>query len=421
MRRLRSLLGLPTCALLLLTSAAAGDNWDRFRGPNGAGNVTDKDIPTQWSEQEGVLWKTSIPGLGHSSPVIWGDKIFLQSSEKTGKQRHLLCLDARDGKVLWQKSIPAARAKTHQRNSLASSTPAVDAERVYVVFWDGNKIGMYAYDHQGELQWQRDLGGFTSQHGPGGSPIVHDGKVIYANDQDGTANLLALDARTGRVVWQRPRKAFRTCYSAPFILQREGRAPELIVGSTADITSYDPKDGSVNWYYTRSFDGMALRTVNAPLAHKGMIFAPSGDGSGARHMIAIKMGDKGDVTDTNLVWENKTAKGGLFPYVPCLLAQGDYLYAVNDLGIASCHEAATGKKVWEQRLGSAFSASPLLIDGKVYAVGEDGEVYVFKAQPTFELVARNSLKESVTASPAAANGRLYIRTWDHLYCIGKKK
>jgi outer membrane protein assembly factor BamB len=420
--RLHRILRVVACAIVLaLTSAAVGDNWPRFRGTDGTGTPPDKDIPIQWTKDDGsIYWKTPIPGVGHSSPVVWGDRIFLQSSEKSGEKRYLLCLDAGSGKVQWQKSIAGKKAHINQRNSLASSTPAVDGERVYTVFWDGEKIGMYAYDFSGKLLWQRDLGGFESQHGPGGSPIVYDGKVIYANDQDPSARLIALDVKTGQVAWQQPRKHFRACYSTPFVLKRDGRAPELIVGSTDSITAYNPRDGAVIWYYTRSFDGMPLRTVGSPIAANGMLFAPSGDGSGARHMIGIKMGDKGDVTQSALAWEDKVPKG-LFPYVPCMLALGDHLYAVNDLGFASCHEAATGKQVWSKRLGSPFTASPLLVDGKVYAVGEDGEVYVFKATTNFELIGRSSLGESVTASPAVANGRLYVRTWDNLYCIGKPK
>jgi outer membrane protein assembly factor BamB len=413
MTRLFSRLTLITGLLTLLVPGARADNWPRFRGPNGTGVAADKGIPVEWDEKS-VLWKTAIPGVGNSSPVVWGDRLFIQSA--TEKERSLLCLSVTDGKVLWTVTVPGAKGHTHDKNTLASSTPATDGKRVYVLFWDGKDIALHAYDFKGKDVWTRGLGGFKSQHGPGQSPIVVDDKVIFANDQDESSVLIALDAKTGKPAWQAERKHFRSCYSTPFLLERKGGATELVVASTAGLTGYDPATGGQNWAWTWKFDGMALRTVASPIYTKGLVLASSGDGSGARHMVAVKPGQPGgDNAKSALAWQNKSD----FPYVPCLLAKGDHVYYVNDTGLAGCHQLKNGASVWKKRLNAGFTASPVLIDGKIYAVSEDGDVYVLAASTTFKQLAKNSLGESVSASPAVADNRLFIRGKEHLFCIVK--
>jgi outer membrane protein assembly factor BamB len=412
-RRFPLVLGL---ALLACGLASAGD-WPRFRGPNGTGVAADKDVPVKWTASN-VLWKTQLPGIGHSSPIIHGGRVFLQTASADGQSRWLLALDAATGEMLWKTASPGQRAKMHDRNSLASSTPATDGERVYAAFWDGRNIHLGAYGFKnGELLWENELGSFKSQHGFGHSPMLVEGKVILANDQDGSAHLLAFDARTGAKAWQTERKAYRACYSTPLVRVRPDGQKELIVASTAGIAGYNPADGKANWWYNWSFSGMALRTVGSPILVGDLVLATSGDGSGDRHTIAVKLGVEGDVTADHLVWENRQKYP--FPYVPCLLKQGDYLYSVHDKGIASCHLARTGEEVWNERLGTVdFTASPILVDGKVYAVDMNGEVYVFEAAPKFKLLAKNALDEAVSSTPAVANNRLFIRGSKHLYCIG---
>jgi outer membrane protein assembly factor BamB len=386
-------------------------NWPRFRGPNGTGVAADKGVPVSWTQKHGVLWTKALPGAGNSSPVVWGDRLFLQTA--TNHERQLLCLAVKDGTILWKQSVPGAPADKHPKNSFASSTPATDGERVYVLFWDGEKVFLAAYTLEGKQVWQRDLGSFTSQHGPGTSPVVYNGKVFLANDQDGTAAVIAIDAKTGTQAWCAERRAYRACYSTPLIRKSAHGKAELIVASTAGITSYDPNNGAKNWWWTWHFDGMALRTVASPVAGQGLIFANSGDGSGARHAIAVRPGGKGDVTKTNLAWERKRD----FPYVPTMLLSRGYLFVVNDRGVASCRVARTGKTVWSERLGDSVTASPLLVNGKVYAVSEPGDVYVFPAAKEFKLLAKNSVGEQVYATPAVAAGKLFIRGEKHLFCI----
>jgi outer membrane protein assembly factor BamB len=392
----------------------AADHWPRFRGPNGTGLATDREVPVRWNMQQDVLWKTHLPGAGNSSPVIWDNRVFIESA--TSKERLLLCLDAAKGKILWQRSMAGTIVHKHPKNSFASSTPATDGERVYAVFWDGRHVFMSAYDFRGNRVWSRDLGSFKSQHGVGASPVVHGGKVFLNKDQDGAAVLVALDARTGAVAWQAKRRAFRACYSTPFVRMDEAGKPELVVASTAGITGYDPDDGREKWTWTWHFANMPLRTVGSPICHNGIVFAASGDGSGERHTVAVKAGGQGDVTRTNLLWEKKRD----FPYVPTMLVQGEYLFYVNDRGMARCHVARTGATVWEKRLEGPVTASPLLIDGKIYAINEKGDVYVLAAAGTFKHLAKNSVGESVFASPAVAGSRLYIRGDTHLFCIGKR-
>ncbi len=401
---------------LLFVGVAGAADWPRFRGPNGNGTAPDKDVPVEWTASN-VLWKAPLPGVGHSCPTIVKDHIFLQSA--TATERMLICLDT-GGKVLWKKSAPGGVGRTHDQNTMASSTPASDGERVYSVFWDGKGVALFAYDFKGKLAWKEKLGAFKSQHGPGFSPIVHDGKVIVNNDQDGSAVLLAFDAKTGKRAWRVERKAFRACYSTPFVHPAGRGQAQLIVASTAGIAGYDPRSGKEAWSYTWSFPGMALRTVASPIAADGLVFATAGDGRGDREMIAVKLGGKGDVTRTHLAWEkNKNT-----PYVPTPLAHKGHLYVVNDDGLAACYVAKTGAEVWRERLDrnvGKVSASPVLIDGKVYAFDVRGNVFVFAASPTFELLARNAVGESVFSSPAVADGRLYVRGSKHLFCIGKAK
>jgi len=408
------------CGLLTCAAAHAGD-WPRFRGPNGTGVSADKDVPIQWTATEGVLWKTPIPGRGNSSPITWSDRVFIQSSAADGSKRWLLCLNAVTGEVLWKQSAAGQAAHTHPKNTLASSTPATDGDRVYAVFWDGKDLLLNAYDFKGAPVWSRNLGGFVSEHGAGISPIVYDGKVILADDQgDKTdkppSRVLAFHAKDGTDAWKAERKSFRASYSTPFILKSDKGESELIVASTAGVTSYNPDDGAEIWNYVWSFPGQPLRTVASPITAGGLVIANAGDGGGDLSLIALRPGGKGDVTKTHLAWEDQKS----FSYVPTLLASGDYLYAVNDKGFASCHLAKTGAEVWTHRLNSEMSASPVLIDGKVYAAGEDGEVYVFEATPTaFKLLAKNSLGEGVMSTPAVAGNRLYIHGKDNLFCIGK--
>ncbi len=401
--------------LALLSLSVVAADWARFRGPNGTGISNDKEVPVQWSDKE-ILFKTRLTGVGHSSPIVIGSRVFLLSATDT--QRMLACFDASNGKELWTVRTPGSKAKKHAKSSFASSTPASDGERVFCVFWDGEAVSLHAYDLQGKPLWKHDLGSFTSQHGPGFSPIVEDGIVIVNNDQDGLATLLAFDAKSGEKLWSVDRRAVRACYSTPIVVELNNEKL-VMVTSTPGITGYNLRTGKEAWNFTWSFERMMLRTVGSSIVADGLIFGCSGDGSGERNMIAVKLSGSGDVTRTNLVWSRAINRAT--PYVPTLVAQDKYLYGVLDEGQAICLEAATGKELWRSRLAANVSASPILIDGKVYVCDERGEVFVFQAEPTsLKLLGRSSVGELIMASPAVAHNRLYLRGERHLIAIGKK-
>lgn len=401
--------------VLVLAAAGTAADWPRFRGPNGTGTASDADVPVRWTAADGVLWKAALPGIGHSSPVIAAGRVFLQSASEDGRDRWLLCLDAASGKVLWKAPSPGRAAHTHVKNSLASSTPAADAKRAYVVFWDGRDVRLAAYDFEGKRVWASNLGAFRSQHGPGFSPMVVGTKVIVTNDQDGAAALLAFDGETGKPAWQSARQAYRACYSTPFLRERPTDGPELVVVSTAGVTGYEPETGKESWNCTWPPAKKPLRTVSSPVLADGVIVATAGDGDGSRLAIGVQPPGPGGATDPKVLWEDRKS----FPYVPSPLAHGKHIYAVTDAGMAGCFVARSGEPVWQERLRGEFAASPILVDGKVYAVSTAGDVFVFAATTTFKLLARNPLGEAVSASPAVAENRLYVRGREHLFCIGK--
>lgn len=416
--------------LVVPAAAAHADNWERFRGPNGEGISTDKSIPIQFSATENLRWKTKIEGDGHSSPVIWGDRLFLQTAALDGSQRSLLCLDAKTGKELWKRSIPGVKAKVRFDSSLASATPTTDGKAVFVPFWNGKDIVMTAYDFQGEKLWERNLGEFVSQHGAGASPVLYKDLLIFSLDKDAyrdtskktgpvanPSTLFGLDKKTGKTVWETPREAIRACYTVPFLLEKPGAPTELIVTSSTAITSYDPESGKSNWYWTWTFRKDPLRTIAATTYTNGLLLACSGDGSGERLMVAVELKGKGKDIQPERIWDNIKQ----FPYVTCPLVKGEHVYFVNDLGVAGCFHAKSGKQVWFERIPDAkFYASPVMIDNKMYAVSEQGDVYVIDADTKYSLLAKNALGERVRATPAVANGALYVRGQNHLFCIGKK-
>lgn len=424
MRQTHLVMGLALVSLLAASRPGSADNWPRFRGPNGTGISTDKGVPVQWGPNE-VRWKTPLPGTGISSPIVWEDRLFVQSATSDGKQRLLHCIDTSNGKILWSQAANGSMARTHKRNSLASSTPATDGKQVYALIWNGQEVGISAYDFSGKLVWQKKLGEFASQHGAGTSPIVYQDKVFVNFDQDRSAkkdragkerpsSVIALDAKTGNILWQANRKGFRACYSTPCILERPGKAAELVVISTAGISGYDPQTGTEVWKWT--WTGHQLRTVASTIIGKDVIFATSGAGNGDRGMVAVKAGTKGEAGPASLAWHEESN----LPYVPTMLTVGDNLFWVNDKGVAGCNDILTGKSLWTQRLSSVgVTASPVLIDGKIYAPAEDGSIFVYSASTTFKQLARNSVGEPVFASPAVSNNRLYIRGKTHVICIGK--
>ncbi|MFO0935249.1 MAG: PQQ-binding-like beta-propeller repeat protein [Gemmataceae bacterium] len=402
------------CSASFSEFARAAD-WSRFRGENGSGQTADA-LPLNWNAST-TKWAVDLPGMGNGSPIVVKGHVYLQAASKDGSQRHLVSLNASTGKREWLTTISGKPAHVHVKNSLASSTPACDGERIYALFWDGDTVTLYGFDLAGKELWKKKLGGYVSQHGVGSSPIVVNGKVIVNYDQDGAAEIVAFDGKSGNKAWSASRKAFRACYSTPFM-----HGKNLVVSSTAGLTGYDPDSGTVVWNWEWKFDGMALRTVGSACEAGKLIVAISGDGSGARHTVVVDPESPMNASKPELKWEKKKDT----PYVPGPIALGDSLYWVTDAGMAMCLELKTGKVVWSERLFSKpVSASLILTQSTsneplVLAISETGQSAFFKATPGgFEKVSENNLKDAVFATPAVADGRLYVRTGRQLVCIGK--
>lgn len=411
---------LPSVFALAFSLTLSGADWPRFRGPNGTG-VAEGKMPE--IDPKKPLWKVAVPGKGVGSPIVVGGKVYLQSASEDGTKRLLVCLDASTGKTDWVKDRPGEKAHTHDLNTLASSTPACDGEQLYCVWWDGTAVSVQCYDLSGKELWSKSLGSYQSQHGVGHSPAVYGGKVFVNFDQDGKSVMVALDAKTGAEVWSAPRKPGRqACYSTPVILEQPGKPAAVVVVSTYAIDSYDPDTGKVNWHYTIEWSGSVLRAVGGPVLAGGLVIGHFGVGGGKdQYMVAVKTDGTGDVTATGKAWEIKNG----VPYVPCLLAKGDYVFWAYDLGgRIYCAEAKSGKPVWNEQVfkqdKKAVYASPVLVGDQLLVISYYGQVAVLKADKEFNEPAMTDLGEKVSASPAVADGRVFIRGEKNLYCFGKK-
>ena len=409
----------PTLALAILIAAShpsPAQEWTRFRGPNGTGISDAKTIPTKFTEAD-FNWKTVLPGTGHSSPVLWGDKIFLTSADENGEKFFVLCLNAADGKIIWQKESPLKPHKKHGRyNTLASSTPAVDAERVYICRTEAEHQVLLAFDHQGEKKWERDLGPFAGMHGAGMSPIVYEGKVVLSNEQEAESFLIALDAKSGELKWKTPRQTGdnETTYSTPCVFQPNGAAPTLIFNSeNHGISAVAPDTGKVVWEFPGAFD---KRSVSSPVLAGDLIIGSCGSGGGGNFVVAIRPGDAKGKKPEKAYEVRRSA-----PYVPTSVCVGDWLYLWSDAGVVSRVHAATGEINWQERAGGNFFSSPVCVDGRIFNVSTTGEVVVIPVSEKFEVLARNPLGETMHSTPAVSGGRMYFHTLKHLISVGGKK
>ncbi len=412
----------PALAIIgLLASLSCGlasaENWPQFRGADGSGISTQKGIPTTWSQGD-YAWDVAIEGIGHAAPIVWGDHVFVTSAEDVGAIRWLISLDAKTGKQRWARSIGMNRDKpVNAKGSNASSTPATDGERVYVLFSDKENFLVAAYSFAGDLLWRRNLGAYESQHCLGVSPIVVDDMLIVCNDQDGPSSILALDTKTGTTRWVTPR-AFRgqsTSYSTPIVVREPDQPPQLICASGATgISSLDLKTGAVNW----QSEEFPLRTVASPVYGAGLLIASCGQGGRYGVLqIAIDPKTRDEQGRPKVVWKREK----LIPYVPTPIVYGDHLYEWSDEGIVVCVDLKTGQDVWTKRLGGKYSGSLLCIDGKIYGVEEGGRVTVIEAGPEFKELGTADLGDNTYSTPAVANGRLYLRTFSRLKCLEAKK
>lgn len=402
--------------LMLADEGEAAKYWPRWRGPSGQGLVSGAGYPDRWSATQNVRWRTQVPGQGNSSPIAWRDRIYLTTAHDSGARLSLLAFDRATGKLLWEASAaPGDRDRAHPKNGYASATPATDGERIYVSF--GSR-GLYAFDMDGRQVWRRDIGAISNYHGPAGSPLLYRNRIILYQDHDGGGFsrggggfIAAFDNRTGRELWRTPREQ-SVGWGTPVAVRIAGH-DEIIVNGQSRVMAYNPETGAELWRCS----GMSHEVIPTPVVGYGMVFCSSGR---AGPTLAIRPGGRGDVTKTHLAWN--TERGS--PFVPSPLLYREQLYTVNDMAsIVTSFEAQTGRVLWQGRLGVAqregFSASPVAVDGKVFFTNDQGETFVLKAGPAFELLHVNRLDERTLASPALVDGTWYIRTDRHLLAIGQ--
>lgn len=425
----------------IASNAAPKSNWSQWRGPEGNGVSPETNLPLEWNGGKNIKWKTPIPGRGHSSPVIWEDRVFLTTDvegetvpgakavehmddgkpykhpDSIGADRKhtfkVLSIDRGTGKVLWERTAYEGTVydDRHRKGSYASPTPATDGSYVFAYF---GTEGLYCYDFGGKLIWKVLPGQIASfGMGPGTSPVLFENTVILQCDEDNGEKsfIVALDKKTGKEVWKASRKV-QASWSTPLIVRNAQRA-ELITSGNEFIISYDPKTGKELWR-TKGHQSNAIAT---PVAGNGMVFVYAG--FPVKKTFAITLGASGDLTDSkNIAWQYDKGTA----YVPSSILYGDYLYLMSDRGIITCLDAKTGKIIYEGGrvpIPATFTASPVAFDGKILLTSEDGDTFVIKTGPRHEVIATNSLAEPVYASPAISTGMIFIRGEKNLYCIGR--
>jgi outer membrane protein assembly factor BamB len=399
-----------------LTPSLRADDWPEFRGPTGQGLLLKGKLPTTWSKDKNVVWKQDIPGKGWSSPIVVGQRVYLTTAvpENGGDQSlRVLCLDAVKGEILWNEEVFHQDHKQapniHTKNSHASPTPLLRDGKLFVHF--GHQ-GTACLDVDGKILWRNTSLRYAPVHGNGGSPILVEDMLVFSVDGGDKRFVAALNVADGEVRWKTPRAvaaAKNFSFGTPLFIDAGGRKQIVSPGSNV-VSAYDPVEGKELWRVR--YNGYSL--IPRPVYGLGLVFICTGYDRPS--LLAIRPDGKGDVTDTHVVW--KTSKA--VAHTPSLLLVGDELYMVSDAGMASCLDARTGEVHWQERLGGTYSASPLYADGKLYFLSEQGTTVVLAAGKKFKVLARNVLDERSLASPAAADGALFLRTEKHLYRIGTR-
>jgi outer membrane protein assembly factor BamB len=412
----------------------AASQWHQWRGPTGQGYSDDKRVPLTWSKTKHILWKTELPGGGNSTPIVWGDRIFLTAASKDGKERYVVCIRASDGQELWKKvaSKGVAPGQTHKWNGYASASCTTDGKHVYAFF---GTPGLFCYDIDGKFVWKHEFGIFTSEQGwgTGASPFLFEDLVIQNCDNDGPRGLpsgskpdeaapmalIAFDKATGKERWRTPRNQGRGFSTPRLIPTAKGRL-DLVLNGPLGVWAYDPRTGKELWHCERNAGEQGRFGEPIPVSNGEVLFGLSGR---LGPFQAIRMGGSGDVTGTHLAWQI-TRKGR---DVASPLLWKDLLYVADRSAILTCFDAKSGKALYTERLGANknLMASPVLVRGKVLYLLDDGTTVVLEPGRKYKELNRNQLGEGMElafgASPAIADGRMYLRSQTHLYCIGEKK
>jgi outer membrane protein assembly factor BamB len=408
---------------LLLVVACSGftlaGNWPGWRGPDGNGLSPEDEVPLTWSRTDNVRWKTPLPEPGHSSPVVWDNRVILTQALENGKRRAVVCFDRSDGKLLWQKETPfEGKESIHKTSTYCAATPVTDGERIIASL---GSAGMVCYDFAGKEHWRKDLGKLEHIWGNASSPILYGDLAILWCGPGERQFLLAVNKADGKTVWEHPEPGGSAgadgnwigSWTTPLIA-RVGDHDELILGVPEKVKGFDPKTGTESW----SCAGLGKLVYTSPvISADGVVVAMGGFHGPA---LAVKAGGKGDVTKTNRLWQH-TTKNPQRIGSPVLV--GEHAYILNEQGLAQCLDVHTGEDLWKKdgvsktpTWGSMVSAA-----GRLYVTDQAGDTYVLAASPRFDLLAKNSLEETVMATPAIAGGEIFIRTHQHLWCIGVKK
>ncbi|MDB2687083.1 PQQ-binding-like beta-propeller repeat protein [Mariniblastus sp.] len=392
--------------------------WSRFRGPNGTGVAADANLPSEWDKP---LWQVALAGSGTSSPVAWKDRIFVTSCNAKTAEISLECLSVNDGKRLWIETFEGATYQLHRLNSYATSTPAVDEKHVYVLVVDTNKTLLIALDHSGTEVWRRDFGSFSSSHGFGTSPMVHEGLVVFSHSQSaeqlppgqpiGKSQLVAVDAMTGKDAWTTDLTTRRVCYGVPSVWKNKDGQQQLVNCNTGDgFYAVAPKTGELLW----SALPFKMRVVACPLVVDDMLVGSCGSGGGGNYLVAFRPDEKSAEEPAKPAYKIRKSN-----YVPSPIAVNGLLFVFSDKGVGQCVDLKTGQQFWQERLASGFSSSPVADKGHVYAVDQEGIVHVIKASKEFEKASEYSLGEPSSATPMIIGDRLFFRTRTKLICVGE--
>ena len=416
---MKSILGILLCSLFCLAAcdSVQAENWMRFRGPTGQGLSNETNLPVTWSATESVKWKTSLPGKGWSSPIVYEDLIFLTASTEEGVSCQVICLNRKDGSVNWTTEVHRQKpGPMRKQNSYATPTPVTDGKHVYSVFYDGTII---AVDFSGKIVWKNSEIDFFSLHGLGASPIVANGQVIMPFDgssRDETqigwkvpwekAVVLSVDAEDGTVRWKGQRGKSRVGHVTPILVDNNS---QVISAGGDRVQGFDLDTGNRIWSIYSQGEGV----TPSPVVGNGLLYTSSG--FEAPTLRAIRLGGKGDVTSTHIAWEQKSGVAAL----SSLLYIEPHLYSISRDNILHCLEAASGEIVWRQRLDGTYSASPVYADGRIYLLSAEGETLVLRPGAKYEEIATNDLGETCYASMAVSQGNFFIRSAQHLYCIEK--
>ena len=398
-----------------LYSHTSAQEWTRFRGPNGQGHSNAKNIPVKWTQND-YLWTADLPGSGHSSPVIWGDKLFITCCDQKQARASILALSTADGKTLWKKDYQLTDARMNALNSYAASTPAVDKDRIFVIWPTPNELSVIALDHDGNEKWNKTFGPISSRHGPCVSPMLYGDLVVFTQEQETNqqglkSRWLALDRNDGRTRWEIPRdNGSHVSHATPCVNADDSGRDYLVFSSLVyGISAVDPKDGSILWEQP----GFTVRALTSPVLAENLIIATCGSGGSGKTLMAVRPASKGKPASVAYKIEDRTV-----PFVSSAIAVNDLLFTFHDQGQVVCRDAQTGAEKWSQKPGGRFFSSPICVEDRLYCVNADGEVVVIKAADRYELLAVNPLGEKTQATPAVSGGVLYLRTLTKVFAIG---